>query len=86
MLSEYEGLYVPVLFKNSDGEEFLMKPYSVLAGHWFNITYREYKWDFDRLSKKDKLYASIWYDSHKEDENKLYYMDSKFKAHMEDIK
>lgn len=86
MVSHFEGLFIPALFKNSDGEEFMMKPYSILAGHWMNITYREYKWDFDRLAKKDKIYASIWYDSHKEDEDKLYSMDLKFNSFMEDIK
>ena len=86
MLEEYKGLYEPIYFENQDHEKFLMKPYSVLAGHWLNITYKEYKWDFDRLAKKDKLYASIWYESHSKDEDKLYYVDKDFNAHMEDIR
>ena len=85
MKGEFKDLFTPVLFENQDHEEFFMKPYSVYAGHWYNITYREYKWDFDRLSKKDKLYASIWYDSHEKNEDKVYYVDQDFNAHMEDI-
>ena len=85
MLGHFNGLYTPIEFENQDGERFFMKPYSILAGHWYNITYKEYKWDFDRLSKKDKIYASIWYLSHNENEDKLYYVDKDFKAHMEDI-
>ena len=85
MKGKFIDLYTKVLFENQDHEEFLMKPYTILAGHWLNITYKEYKWDFDRLAKKDKLYASIWYESHKNDENKLYYVDKDFNAFMEDI-
>ena len=85
MLEEFKGLYTPIKFMNQDNEEFLMRPYSVICGHWLNITYKEYKWDFDRLSKKDKLYASIWYDSHLENENKIYYFDENFNACMEDL-
>lgn len=86
VLEEFKGLYTPIKFVNSDNEEFMMKPYSLICGHWLNITYKEFKWDFDRLSKKDKIYASIWYDSHDKDEDKLYSFDAKFNAHMEDIK
>ena len=81
-----EGLYTPIKVVNSDNEEFMMKPYTLICGHWFNITYKEFKWDFDRLAKKDKLYASIWYDSHEKNEDKLYSFDDNFNAIMEDIK
>ena len=62
-----------------------MKPYSIICGHWYNISYKEYKWDFDRLSKKDKIYASIWYDSHQKNENNLYSFDENFNAVMVDL-
>ena len=50
------------------------------AGHWHNRTYRENVWDFDRLSKKDKLYAGLWLNSHRADENYEYGMDAEFRA------
>ena len=55
------------------------------AGHWMNPIYKEYVWDFDRLSKKDKIFAGIWYDSHAEDENMRYGFDENFEAHAEKI-
>ncbi|MCR5231663.1 MAG: NAD-dependent epimerase/dehydratase family protein [Acholeplasmatales bacterium] len=85
MLGSFVDLYTPIKFKNSDDEEFLMRPYSVICGHWLNITYKEYKWDFDRLSKKDKIYASIWYDSHLKNEDKVYSFDENFNACMEGL-
>ena len=85
MLGEYKGLYQKVLWQDQDGNEFYLNPYSVLAGHWQNITYKEYKWDFDRLAKKDKLYAKIWYESHDKNEDKVYYFDKDFNACMEDL-
>ena len=85
LLDKFNGLYTKVRFMNADGEEFIMKPYSVICGHWYNISYKEFKWDFDRLSKKDKIYASIWYDSHQKNENKLYSFDDDYNAIMEDL-
>ena len=37
-------------------------------------------WDFDRLSKKDAIFAAFWYDSHDKDENVCYYMNDKYEA------
>lgn len=74
-------VYRKVEWENQDKERFVARPYSVLyCGHWMNITYKEYAWDFDRLSKKDKVYAQIWYDSHDKDEDNFYYYDENFKA------
>ena len=82
----FNGLYEKLEWENSDGERFWAKPYTVMyAGHWYNITYRENAWDFDRLSKKDKIYAQLWYDSHDENENKFYYMDENFNARIKEI-
>lgn len=79
----FDGLYEKVEWENSDGERFFARPYTVLfGGHWLNRTYKENVWEFDRLAKSDKIYAEIWYDSHAEDEDKLYYMDEKFNAGM----
>lgn len=73
-------------WENSDGEHFSAKGTTVLAGHWFNKSYVDYCWDFDRLAKKDKIYADVWYDSHDKEENNFYYYDDKFQAHYEKIK
>ena len=77
-------VYKKLKWVNQDGEEFECKPYTILrGGHWMNPLYKEYVWDFDRLSKKDKIFAQYWYDSHSEDENHHYYMDDNYEAHME---
>ncbi|MDE7087319.1 MAG: NAD(P)-dependent oxidoreductase, partial [Clostridia bacterium] len=61
--------------------------YTVLrAGHWEHKLYREWVWDFDRLSKNDKIFARIWYDSHSENEDNVYYFDKDFKACVEKLK
>jgi nucleoside-diphosphate-sugar epimerase len=78
------GMYAKLEWETQDGERFTATPYTVLrAGHWYNPVYRSYVWDFDRLSKKDKVFASIWYDSHGTDEDVRYYLDEKFGAHAE---
>ena len=80
-------MHARVKWLTQDGEEFEATPYSVLrAGHWFNVSYREYAWDFDRLAKKDRLYAQIWYDSHERDEDVFYGLDENFNAFMRESK
>ena len=74
-------VYAKLKWENSDKEEFISRPYTVLrGGHWFNPLYVSYVWDFDRLSKKDEIFSSFWYDSHKKDENNCYYMDENYEA------
>ena len=74
-------MYAKLVWLDQDGNEFTARPYTILrCGHWHNPSYDKYVWDFDRLSKGDKIYASIWYDSHKEDEDNFYYFDEQFKA------
>ena len=76
-------LYQKLDWETQDGEEFSASPFTVLkAGHWYNPIYYKNVWDFDRLSKKDKIYQEIWFDSHNEDENNLYYYDDAFKANV----
>ena len=75
------NVYEKLEWETQNKERFIARPYTILrCGHWFNISYKEYAWDFDSLSKKDKIYASIWLDSHKDGENHFYYFDSDFKA------
>lgn len=72
-------------FENSDGEKFKARAYTVVAGHWWNKTYTENCWDFDRLAKKDEIYAQVWYDSHGKNEDKFYYLDERYKSQIKDI-
>lgn len=78
----YNGdLYEKLEWYTQDNERFLASPYAILrAGHWYNKTYEQNVWDFDRLSKKDKVYAQLWLDSHKKEENFFYYLDKNFIA------
>ena len=80
--SEWSGdLYEKLEWKNRHGETFFAKPFTVLrAGHWFNRTYEENVWEFDGLAKKDRIYAQVWLDSHRAEENYRYGMDADFHA------
>lgn len=74
-------VYAKLEWENSDGEKFTARPYTVFrGGHWYNPIYRDYIWDFDRLCKKDEIFAAFWYDSHDKDENHCYYFDENLKA------
>ena len=76
-------VYAKLEWENQDGEKFVARPFTVLrGGHWWNKLYNEYVWEFDRLAKKDEIYAQIWYDSHDKDENHLYYFDENLEAQM----
>ena len=86
LLSQSGGLYDRLEWENSDGERFKMRGYTVVAGHWWNPSYTSYCWDFDRLAKKDKIYAQAWYDSHDQDEDNFYYFNDKFEAKYDKIK
>ena len=76
-------VYAKVEWENQDGQRFTARPFTVLrGGHWWNALYNEYVWDFDRLAKKDKIYAQYWYDSHNFDEDHYYYFDENLNARM----
>ena len=80
------SMYDKLTFEDMDGNRFIARPYTIIkAGHWYHQGYKDNVWDFDRLAKIDKIYAQIWYDSHKTDEDKFYYYDKDFKAHMVDL-
>jgi len=85
LLSKDGSVYDKLEWENSDGKRFSAKGTTVLAGHWHNPSYSHYCWDFDRLAKKDKIYADVWYDSHDADEDRFYYYDSKFNARVKRI-
>ncbi len=86
LLSSKGGLYDRLEWENSDGERFRMRGYTVAVGHWWNPSYTAYCWDFDRLAKKDKIYAQVWYDSHDQNEDNFYYYNDKFEAKYGKIK
>ena len=74
-------VYAKLEWENSDGEKFVARPFTVLrGGHWLNPLYKEFVWDFDRLAKKDAIYAAYWYDWHDKDEDHCYYYDENLKA------
>ncbi len=78
---KFVSLYDKLKWQNSDGDTFIARPYTVLfGGHWFNPSYKNNVWDFDRLAKVDKVYASLWYDSHSPEENHFYSCDTNFNA------
>ena len=74
-------IFRKVEWEDLDGNRFIARPHTILfCGHWNNISYHEYAWDFDRLAKKDKIVAQIWYDAHDENENKYYWYDECFNS------
>ncbi|MCM1360265.1 MAG: NAD(P)-dependent oxidoreductase [Corallococcus sp.] len=85
LISQSGSLYDKLEWENSDGQRFTAKGYTVVVGHWMNLSYANYCWDFDRLAKKDKIYAALWYDSHRKDEDNFYYYDDEFEAHYSKI-
>lgn len=83
----YSGdVYEKLDWQTQDEENFSASAYTVLrAGHWYSKLYEKNIWEWDRLSKKDKIFAQIWYDSHEENENYKYFFDENFTAHIEHI-
>lgn len=74
-------VYSLLEWENQDGIKFKSTPFTILkGGHWYNKSYEEIVWDFDRLAKKDKIYAQIWYDDHKLDEDVTYEFDQNYKS------
>ena len=86
LISPKGGIYDKLEWENSDGQRFTARGYTVLVGHWWNPSYEQYCWDFDRLAKTDQIYAQIWYDSHDKDEDVYYYLDDNFNAQYRKIK
>ncbi len=79
-------IYRKLEWKNQDNQVFIATPYTILrAGHWVNRTYFENVWDFDRLSKKDKLYSQVWYDSHNQEEAYIYSLDKEYNSRIEGL-
>lgn len=82
---EKGDIYTKVLWENQDGVQFEARPFTILrGGHWVNPIYDDFVWDYDRLAKKDKIIAEVWYDNHGLEENKTYYYDEHGVAKMKD--
>ncbi len=78
---KFADMYEKLEWETQDGEKFVASPFSVLrAGHWYSPIYKQNVWDFDRLSKKDKIFAALWLDSHDKNEQNCYYFDENFVA------
>ncbi|MDE5562723.1 MAG: NAD(P)-dependent oxidoreductase [Clostridiales bacterium] len=78
---ETGDVYAKLTWCTQDGTMFTATAYSVIcAGHWYSPIYERFEWDFDRLAKKDKVFAQYWYDSHGSSENVKYYLDEQFNA------
>lgn len=81
------GMYEKIDWETGDKQTFSADAYTVLrAGHWEHPLYKDFRWEFDRLSKTDSIFARIWYDSHDKDEDNVYFYDKDFKAHIEKMK
>ncbi|MDA0080531.1 NAD-dependent epimerase/dehydratase family protein [Brachyspira hyodysenteriae] len=79
-------LHTKLKWACAEGHEFEASPFTVIkAGHWCEKCMPDYTWNFDMLAKKNPYFAQVWYDSHKEDENMLYYFDEDFKAHYKKV-
>ena len=79
-------LYTKLKWSCAEGHEFEASPFTVIkAGHWCEECMPDYTWNFDILAKKNPYFAQVWYDSHDENENMIYYFDENFKAHYKKV-
>ena len=68
--------YTKVDWTCAEGHVFSASPYTVLkAGHWCPHCIRQSRWNFDSLAKNNPFYRQVWYDTHDQEENNLYYID-----------
>ncbi len=81
---EKGDVYAPIDWKCAEGHLFKASPFTVLrAGHWCPHCVREGHWSYDLLAKKNPFYAQVWYDSHDQDENAVYWYDEDHKTRVE---
>ncbi len=68
--------YTKILWKCHDGHTFEASPYTILrGGHWCPVCCQPTPWDFDRLAKNNPFFAQVWYDSHEQNEDRVYDLD-----------
>lgn len=71
-------LYTKLEWECHDGHRFFASPYTIIkAGHWCPVCSVPEPWDYDRLAKDNPFFAQVWYDSHKKNENAVYWFDEK---------
>ena len=81
---EKGDVYAPIDWKCAEGHLFKASPFTVLkAGHWCPHCVREGHWSYDLLAKNNPFYAQVWYDSHDQDENAVYWYDEDHKTRVE---
>lgn len=67
-------LYAPAKWICSEGHSFELSPFAVVrGGHWCPCCNEFNVWNYDKLAKNNKFFASVWYDSHAVNENKVYF-------------
>ena len=81
-------VYDKVEWRCSDGHVFKASPFTVLkAGHWCPVCSEPNReWRFDLLAKTNRHIASVWYDTHGAEENRIYRLSESGEATMEEIK
>lgn len=74
-----ENEYVKIKWQCQEGHVFESSVFTILkGGHWCpecTMPETQVSWNFDMLSKENKFYAQLWYDSHDTNEDMLYYID-----------
>ena len=82
------SVYEKTEWKCAEGHVFRSSPFTVLkAGHWCPICSEpNNEWRFDLLAKSNKHIAAVWYDTHGENENRIYRVTEEDLAEAEEIK
>lgn len=71
-----KNVYKKVKWQCAEGHTFESSPYTVLrGGHWCPHCTIPEPCQFDRIAKVAPFYAQIWYDSHDQNENCIYYIE-----------
>lgn len=69
--------YKKITWRCADGHEFEATPFAVLrGGHWCDKCCYPTPWSFDKISKSNPFVAQAWYDSHRDNEDVIYDLDS----------
>ncbi len=82
--------YEKIKWQCSEGHIFESSVFTILkGGHWCpecTMPEAPVRWNFNQLAKKSPFYAQLWYDTHSNDENIVYYIDDNGKTQMKEEK
>ena len=80
-------VYDKAEWRCAEGHSFFATPFTVLkGGHWCPVCSEpDREWRFDLLAKTNKHIASVWYDTHEKDENRVYRFNERGEAQMEEV-